>query len=225
MGNIEFVPFPGSVGTAGLGGCSVVIIVSHYAAILAHIQPNVPGSTKLTSGQHFVKQKMDLISDLYRQQKHFFPTGTETVVVCAILEGAIATPDLQQIIEARIEGLGLSPHLVKTYEINPKVELNEDSSKGTVFVDRRGQRLLIYVEDNLVHSSHSPAPSTQLSGSGQTQKGGETGEWVRDPQYKLHRRLVRGQWEWESEDPGWIWDSRYEKYRRFVNNKWEWAQV
>lgn len=200
MGGVNLVAFPGIVGTRGLGGCSVVVIASPHGAIMAHIPPNVPHSSELQSGPRLVQQKMDAVSQIYQQQKHIFSAGTETVVVCATYKGAIATPDLKRVIEANVEAMGLGSFSVAVYRVDTLSTYDPRGSKGTVFVDGRGQRPLIYVEDELINSSNSSTLSQQqIAPRQQTQATSESGGWVWDQRHQRYRRLVQGKWEWQEE--------------------------
>lgn len=97
------------IGTVGLGGCSSVLIVSIYGAILAHIPPRPKDSdpTDISAGDRHVQVKMNEVVQLYTRFQSYFPTNTQSWVVCAVFQNNLALPDQQQIMCESLECLGL----------------------------------------------------------------------------------------------------------------------
>lgn len=88
-----------AIGTEGLGGCSIVIIASKHAAILAHIPPLPtlqPSPDPL--GHETVRSMMGRVSALYNQYQLYFQPA-ETIIVCAWFGGRIGLEDHLEIIQ------------------------------------------------------------------------------------------------------------------------------
>lgn len=148
MDEVLFTPFEGTkrcTGTEELNSCTVVTLVSSLGAILAHIPPR----PKLTSsdpeaGDHHTEEKMDEFGRLFHRYRDSFPPGKTTWVVSAIFQGEIALPHQKAIIERKLGEFGLtytnSAYMVIMDQVRPP--------KGTVFIDARGEKPLVYVEDH-----------------------------------------------------------------------------
>ncbi|KAI9809654.1 MAG: hypothetical protein M1825_000086 [Sarcosagium campestre] len=139
MGETKFVRFGPDqskcVGTQGLAGCTVALIVSPYAVIMSHIPPTLN-----------VNDFMSKIEGFYSHHRETFPSVSGTMVGAGynrvLLVGHHAA-----VIEARFQRLGITP-FVRTYNPNPLSA--EFAGRGTVVVDSRGQTINVYVEDTLV---------------------------------------------------------------------------
>lgn len=151
MGSVQHVHFQQleAIGTADLGACSVVVIASSTAAILAHIppQPVYSPATDPHAGDDNVRSMMGQVSALYQQQRAYFPTAA-TVVVCAWFQGEMALPDQVTIMKQSLEQMGLVP-IIRIYHVP-----NDRSRRGqgTVVVFRNASqgRTQVFVEDELV---------------------------------------------------------------------------
>ena len=63
-----------TLGVQGLGACSVIVLASDYAAILAHVGPNEPGA-RADDTKSFVRlanNKVNEIEELYRRNEQYF---------------------------------------------------------------------------------------------------------------------------------------------------------
>jgi hypothetical protein len=91
MDEVKFLAFGeshiNSIGTAQLGSCSAVMIVSKYAAIVAHIPPH-PSSdlSDVHAGDRHCQKLMDEVAALYKEKRKYFPKD-DSWVVCAIYKG------------------------------------------------------------------------------------------------------------------------------------------
>ncbi|RLL96791.1 hypothetical protein CFD26_106836 [Aspergillus turcosus] len=149
MGGVQFASFQQTraIGTRGLGSCSVVVVASKYAAILAHIPP-LPEqpSTNPFAGDENVREMMRQVRSLYDhyKQHNFFP-DPDTYVVCAFFQGQVALPDQMEIMKRALQEMGSSPR-VRTY--NVPVDRNRPGH-GTVVVlsDQEEAKPVVYVED------------------------------------------------------------------------------
>ncbi|KAI9710935.1 MAG: hypothetical protein M1820_002371 [Bogoriella megaspora] len=138
---------PQVLGVRGLSACSVVAIVSPYAAIVAHIGPNVFGSFDPLSFIHLAQNKMDDVVQIYNNNWNFFLENVKTYVVCAMLHGNVQTaPEQVMIILESLKALGFSnAHLY--YERAAETDINITTHLGTFFIDGRGPEPKAYVED------------------------------------------------------------------------------
>ncbi len=162
MDEVKFIPFKQTAvscaGTANLGGCSVVMIVSPLAAIVAHIppHPNTDWNNPAAADNH-IRQKMEEVSALYRNFEKYFPADRTTWVVSAMLEGDVVLPGQRDIMEQTLRRLSLSPTRLVYAALR-----SQDArfpGQGTVFIDGRGNIPLVYVEDRVVNPHQSPATS------------------------------------------------------------------
>lgn len=149
INNAQFQSFdqnPRAIGTFGLRGCSVVLIASRRAAILAHI-----ASSELIS-------VMDQVANLYWEKRHaYFPDNNNVWVVTAtVVDDGNFQPAIdsqRRIMETKLGDLGLHTTTSPSYSISINSGGNspEFRDKGTVFVDARTNELMIWVEDRLLH--------------------------------------------------------------------------
>ncbi|KAI9845528.1 MAG: hypothetical protein M1837_004867 [Sclerophora amabilis] len=139
MGETRFIPFgpkqSSCVGTEGLAGCTVAMIVSSHAVIMSHILP--------TSDANLV---MDTIEGLYDHNRQWFRSPSSTIVGAGYNMVLLIGP-MAAIIEARFQRLTIPPR-VHVYDPNPLS--SEFAGRGTIVVDSRGQTINVYIEDTLV---------------------------------------------------------------------------
>lgn len=161
MNEIKFLPFGEngftSIGTANLNGCSAIMILSNFGAILGHIAPlpdNHAGNP--AAGDEHAKSKMSLLQSLYTSNQRYFPTGSDGWVVCAMFDGEVALPDQQRIFERVLTDLHL-PCSLRTYTVAATRARSEESpGKGTVFISGNGNSPTVYVEDVEVTIGNPP---------------------------------------------------------------------
>jgi hypothetical protein len=201
------------IGTDRLGGCSVILIISPFAAILAHIppQPSNPDINDLEAGDRHAKASMERVTTYYRQFQGLFPATSHSWVVCAVFEGAVAVPDQQRIMQAELWNIGLPVDTNHTYRI-PFTGKHRDS--GAVFVDGSGHTIEVYVEERLVASFPRGHAATTASGS----SGEAWWQWnaqLQSYQYGTEAGVQRSQ----TEPPVGVWV--------FSSSKWggtyDWA--
>jgi len=155
MDEIKFLRFGEneitSIGTANLNGCSAVMIISAFGAILGHIAP-LPDDhfNRLTAGNDHARSKMDLLESLYTAKKRHFPTGSNSWVVCAMFEGEVGLPEQQKIFEDTLLNLDL-PYTFRTYTATAtRNRQGTTTGQGTVFIQSNGNSPLVYIEDVLM---------------------------------------------------------------------------
>ncbi len=93
MGGTGFVSFYDKpvIGTTGLNGCSVALVVSEHAAILSHIPPmmTLMGDSQLEAasdlGEANARRMMGDVERIYRGNPTLFPIAS-TYVVCAVYQ-------------------------------------------------------------------------------------------------------------------------------------------
>ena len=100
-----------SIGTKDLKGCSVVMIVSPQAAILAYIAPRPPNSdlSDPEAGDRHCQTKMNEVGALYEANKQCFLTYGGSWVLCTVFQGEVALPDQQNIMQNSLAKMGLCP--------------------------------------------------------------------------------------------------------------------
>ncbi|KAL2758680.1 hypothetical protein ACRALDRAFT_1061821 [Sodiomyces alcalophilus JCM 7366] len=110
VGFVQFSQFIG-IGTRDLGSCSVVVIVSHNAAILAHIAPRSNANpTDIHAGDINARQMMRRVQQVFHDNRDYFTTSAGHML-CAIFAGRIALPDQLEIIRQHLYQLGLQPSI------------------------------------------------------------------------------------------------------------------
>lgn len=150
MGDVNIVNFDvyAAIGTYGLNGCSVALVASPYAAILAHIPPR-PDLTNADphAGDNNTRAIMADFAQLYETYINFFPDG-DSHIICAVFEGdnEPPVPEHVAIIEAAFWAMGLVPEM-HHYQI----PINHNRiGEGTVVVVSNGPGLAptVYVQDD-----------------------------------------------------------------------------
>ncbi|KAL5397211.1 hypothetical protein PMIN02_002483 [Paraphaeosphaeria minitans] len=196
--DIAFSSQTSSIGTDGLGACSVMLIVSPYAAILGHIAPR-PDNADINdphAGDNHIQSFMDRFTQYYLQCQSFFPQGPYSWVVCAVFGDSVALPDQQSIMETKLRAVGLSADTSRTYRV-PVTEDHPD--RGSVFVDARGSTIQVYVENRVVQTINkvptSAAAQSHVSTSStatvtQQQNQQTPSDWIWSPQYKRYYRMI-----------------------------------
>lgn len=153
MDVVKVLPFgtsgPKCLGANDLSSCTVVAIVSRAGAILAHIAPRQPdGDPYEASGDDHAVMMMDCMKSALKQhQNRFHDQGAYSIVIYGVYQGAVALEDQVGIISRRLASWGLPPRYVG-YEVLPASQ--RGPAGGTVLVDGRGSRPVVWVEDRRV---------------------------------------------------------------------------
>ena len=157
INEVKFLPFGSdirtplkTVGVRGLSACSVVVLASQYGAIVAHIGPNVLGSTDPRSFIILAHQKMDEVGRLYQQNRQRFPQGTKTYVIFATFGGTPTSQEQTSIFRQRLQALNLPIDKDVSYERPQLSEVNNKRPEGTVWVDGRRDFPVVYLEDKVI---------------------------------------------------------------------------
>lgn len=137
-----------SIGVCSLSACSVVIIASQYGAIVAHIGPNIEGSSDPDSYKKLAEQKMDEVSNLYQQYRTCFPANTKTYVIVATIGGNVLTAEQKDIMTRRMTALGF-PDTAEIHRPVLRFE-HDDQPEGTVVVEGDGQKFQVLLEDKSI---------------------------------------------------------------------------
>jgi hypothetical protein len=203
-----------SIGTDGLGSCSVVLIVSPHAAILGHVAPqpdNADGNDPYAGDKH-VQAFMDRLTEYYVQCRNFFPNSPCSWVVCAVFGNSVALPDQQNIMEMKLRAVGLNVDTSKTYRVPT---LRDHRDRGSVFVDATGSTIQVYVEDRVVQviqkvSASATAQSYAISSSN-------------TPLTTLPSTTTVPQQQTQQIPSIWIWNYQYNRYYRMIGDAVEWA--
>ncbi|KAL5400595.1 hypothetical protein PMIN03_012244 [Paraphaeosphaeria minitans] len=205
-----FSQTPFSIGTDGLGSCSVVLVVSPYAALLGHVSPlpdNANPNDPLAGDNH-VRSFMDRLTQYYLQYQQYFPKSPHSWVVCAVYRDSVALPDQQRIMETKLRDVGLKVDISKTY---PVPTLTDHLDRGSVFVDARGSTVQVYVEGTVVQEIQK-APTSTASQSYTATPATTT---------VLHSQQQSQQTQQTSSD--WIWSTEHKRYYRWIGPSVEWA--
>ncbi|KAM5350648.1 hypothetical protein ACJ41O_007153 [Fusarium nematophilum] len=134
-----------AIGTEGLGGCTAAVIMSHGAAILAHIPPLPYGGATSQQGEDNVREMMREVREkYYRHIEHFQDPSSHTV--CAIFRGAYGLPDHRRIITEKFQQMGFQNTGDHTYVV-PGEQGSRGQGTVVVYRDHRAQTTTLYVED------------------------------------------------------------------------------
>ncbi|KAL3480770.1 hypothetical protein BJX99DRAFT_254106 [Aspergillus californicus] len=147
VGFNEWRNFP-TMGTKGLGSCSVVVIASQHAGILAHIKPEPGTATNPYAGDNVVREVMRQLKITHDQYKRlgFFPHANSSVV-CAYYQGSQALPAQINIMKAGLREMGYEP-VIREYHVPANEML---IGAGEVVVDSRSAGMpVVYVESRVV---------------------------------------------------------------------------
>lgn len=211
--DIAFFSQTPSIGTDGLGSCSVILIVSPYAAILGHVapQPDNADTNNPHAGDNHVRLFIDRLTEYYLQCRNYFPGSPYSWVVCAVYGNSVALPDQQNIMEMKLRAVGLNVDTSKTYYVPT---LRDNFDRGSVFVDARGSDIQVYVEDRVVQviPKGSTSAATQ---SYTTTPSATTPSTTTAPQHQTQQT--------QQTPSNWIWSSKYERYYRKIGTEFEWA--
>jgi hypothetical protein len=115
INDVKFLVFPTadgyntlkSLGANGLSACSVVVVASSYAAILAHIGPNIEGDDRPDSFIILAENMMSEIERLYNEHKKYFPLNTQRYVIVATINGQVLTDGQRDVMINRLKAMGL----------------------------------------------------------------------------------------------------------------------
>jgi len=203
-----------SIGTDGLGSCSVVLIVSPHAAILGHVAPqpdNADGNDPYAGDNH-IHLFMDRLTEYYVQCRGFFPNSPYSWVVCAVFGNSVALPDQQNIMEMKLRAVGLNVDTSKTYRVPT---LRDHRDRGSVFVDATGSTIQVYVEDRVVQviqkvSASATAQSHVISSSD-------------TPLTTLPSTTTVPQQQTQQIPSTWTWSPQYNRYYRMIGTEVQWA--
>jgi len=205
-----FSQTPFSIGTDGLGSCSVVLIVSPYAALLGHVSP-LPDNANPNdpfAGDNHVRSFMDRLMQYYLQYQQYFPKSPHSWVVCAVHHDRVALPDQQRIMETKLRDVGLNVDISRTYPVSTLIDHLDG---GSVFVDAGGSTVQVYVEGTVIQEipkaststasqSYTPTPSTTTAPQSQQQS--------------QHTQQTSSEWTWSTE---------HEAYYKWVGTEVHWA--
>jgi hypothetical protein len=194
MGGIKtiiFGPRQTGLGTKGLGGCSVALVVSSKAAVLAHIPARPEGMSPLDpeGGEPNVKLMMKKLQYRVDCLRTYFTQDSQCWVVCATM-GTGNEPVLKKhhdIIYAYLLGLNLRVN-GHTYTAGNKALLPDS---GTVFVDASSLPPRVYIEERLAWGPGTWVVPRFLPS---TQEADGAGVGPSSESSPFH-----------SPNPGWIW--------------------
>jgi hypothetical protein len=127
-----------SIGVRGLSACLVIAIISPHAAAVAHIGPNVYGSSDPNSFIELAKRLTRAVVSTCEANQQMFPPGSKTHIVCATVNNGIITAPEQ--LKAMYEGVKALPHnnvQWHHYERTSAALIDNRTHLGTVFVDGR----------------------------------------------------------------------------------------
>ena len=137
-----------AIGVRGLSACSVIAIVSPHAAAVAHIGPNILGSSHPNS---FIELAQNLTKDtvsICTANPALFPPESKTHIVFAMANNNVITAPEQM--RAMYQGVKALPHSNVQwhyYEQSKPESINLQTHLGTFFVDGRQGTPRVYIED------------------------------------------------------------------------------
>lgn len=147
-----------ALGIKGLSACSVFAIVSAHAVVAAHIGPNVFGSTDPISFIKLAEELTDEVVQTFLDHPSLFPPESKIYIVCATLDNNVITaPEQLRVMYRKVRSL---PHasIQWYYERSAEALVNDETQRGTFFVDGRSGPPRIYVEDRDITELDGSAP-------------------------------------------------------------------
>ncbi|KAF1831035.1 hypothetical protein BDW02DRAFT_582414 [Decorospora gaudefroyi] len=154
---------PKPIEVRGPSACSVFAIVSPYAAVVAHIGPNIMGSTSPTS---FIELAEDLTNKTVRtcvDNPQLFPLESKTYVVCATLNNDVSTASEQ--LRVIYRGARSLPHASVQwhYERSTEALINNETHLETLFIDGRSGLPRFYLEDRDITDVPESVPTWRVA--------------------------------------------------------------
>jgi hypothetical protein len=152
MNHLEIISFTGhtrfrAIGTRDLNGCTVIIVVSEFGALISHISPRPYPTTDPYAGEVHMRAKiMEVCRKIRNQDGDFYTAGRMKVgILCAAHGGRVGLPHQRRIAEMALQRV-CRPQCVRTfsYEVGT---VPRTGAKGTVFVDGRAGFGKVFVED------------------------------------------------------------------------------
>ncbi len=166
MGEVRLVDFRQTpvIGTAGLGGCNVALVVSKLGAIMAHIPPTTAPDARPDDGDANLKRLMNEVFTQYDNNRALFPTaGTHVVCAYYLVEnaGVLMQDHVDTINNLYFQRMGLTTNV--HYYMVPRSE-DAPAGQGTVVVESG----TVYVEDEPVATAPDlpQGPTTAARPSG-----------------------------------------------------------
>lgn len=168
---------------------------------------------------------MDRLLKYQWQYEPYFPHNPDALVICAVFLGSVALPDQQKIIADKLCEKGFKVDTSKTYKV-PYTAINPD--RGSVFVDARGSKIQVYVEDKVVYEVEKVTPQASGSAPAESKWDGTYYVSTTNPAYVW----VNNGWvERSSAAPAapnqasaWTWSQQYQRYYRTkTDGTTEWA--
>lgn len=155
MNNLRSISFTGhthfrTIGTRNLNGCTAIILVSEFSALICHISPLPYSTPDPHAGEaHMRNMLMRVCHKIENFDRDFYSAGrVKAGIVCAAVGGQIALPDQQRMAEAVLMRVCRVQN-VRTfcYDVGRRPRTG---AKGTVFVDGGRGFGKVFVEDREV---------------------------------------------------------------------------
>ncbi|KAF1356200.1 hypothetical protein BDV97DRAFT_394150 [Delphinella strobiligena] len=150
--------------TRNLNSCHVVLIVSQFAALFAHIAPRLYANPLSPDSEYHVNESMmSSFCTLYCQHQHLFPMDSTWIGIGTWGEEA-ALPHQEAVIENMLGAVGLYP--LKFHYQNAPATISRPAGKGLVLVDGRAGKLglapSVYFEYMLITGTRLPSPEGEI---------------------------------------------------------------
>ncbi|KAK2768151.1 hypothetical protein FQN54_000003 [Arachnomyces sp. PD_36] len=153
MNTLQTISFTGhtphrAIGTRNLNGCTAIIVISEFAALIAHISPLPYSTSDPYAGEdqmrHFVQRICHKLRNL---DEDFYSAGRmKAGIVCATVGGRVALPEQVRLAEdtlMRVCGRGR----VGVFKYEAGNGGGHTGARGTVFVDGSAGFGKVFVED------------------------------------------------------------------------------
>ncbi|KAH8430015.1 uncharacterized protein LDX57_007686 [Aspergillus melleus] len=139
-----------SIGTSNLNGGLVVLMVSDWAAVLAHIPPLPYPTRDPRAGLNNVRNRMDdFVDEYYRYYQSLPHSHSRTYIVVPLYQGRMALPNHRDTAADELNRNGLPQPRIVYYEVRRGG--GGHFASGSVFIDGRDRgRPEVYVEDRRV---------------------------------------------------------------------------
>lgn len=208
------------IGTDGLGGCTVMTVITEISAAMGHVSPRKePYQTYHEEGEDHVKLFMERFTTFLDRWSPYFPKGSTAWIICASMGGSVALADQVALIKRRLEkaGMRVGSENVLTYEV--PYDANHPD-RGSVVVDSRSGNIELYVEHRLAHTIYRVRfPFTMTCLYTFSHSTLQTTASVPQAQASSSAQPAA-----TSTTQGWIWSAAHNDYYMYINGNFVWAK-
>lgn len=158
-----------ALGVRGFSACSVVVVISDYAAILAHVAmdyvPEDPRSRPLDSFLNLAHETMQEFEKLYFDNRSLFPGGTTGTKAYTLYSERhdMRSRSQEHIFEEYLTKWRIQTIKTTSYPHSSLGQISNESPKGTVFVGKPPGRppMVCYEDTDIAITTTVGSPRAQ----------------------------------------------------------------